>query len=392
MKILADATGGTSYNTEKYSLDKDHDTLFDYDDESNKIMKWKETGETYNHKKPVDLRDKAKSLSPLSTVISYYLDGSRHIYKVDDISYNHRVYPVMAGQIGVGCCKRVNGEMNRAKLYQRMVIALPRDSYADQWDPEGFFGATLKKLNESCTELKRFGLSFDKLITYEMPESQRNRKAESSGVSAIQDYMIDSEKEMVTELVRENKLNQNNYLIKDGSLEYKRVTSENSIYHKRDLEKIKNNYRYVIGVSKSFNPTSIKDYKNKDNADYIVNLPLFHRTPVAVYHNEQYLGDIKFGVWYLRIRDRKYTRTPFDGVLKIEKIMLNEEYEKGLNSDEVDLLSANIINDRTPTCFGTDRRWANHLYPVFLTESYVKCIFRSGKTYCTEFQNTPSGV
>ena len=23
---------------------------------------------------------------------------------------------------------------------------------------------------------------------------------------------------------------------------------------------------------------------------------------------------------------------------------------------------------------------------------YLYCIFRSGKTYCTEFQNTPSGV
>ena len=33
--------------------------------------------------------------------------------------------------------------------------------------------------------------------------------------------MIEREKELVAELVREGKLNQNNYLVKDGSLEYR---------------------------------------------------------------------------------------------------------------------------------------------------------------------------
>lgn len=66
------------------------------------------------------------------------------------------------------------------------------------------------------------------------------------------------------------------------------------------------------------------------------------------------------------------TQTPFDGVVKVEKIMMDEELETGIDSDVIDLISANIINERNPTCYGTDRRWANHLYPVFLTESYVK--------------------
>ena len=72
------------------------------------------------------------------------------------------------------------------------------------------------------------------------------------------------------------------------------------------------------------------------------------------------------------MRDKKRTQTPFDGVVKVEKIMMDEEVETGIDSDVIDLISANIINERNPTCYGTDRRWANHLYPVFLTESYVK--------------------
>ena len=57
----------------------------------------------------------------------------------------------------------------------------------------------------------------------------------------------------------------------------------------------------------------------------------------------------------------------------IEKILKNEtEIEKGLDSELVDRITANIINERNPVCYGADRRWANHLYPIYVTESYLK--------------------
>ena len=149
----------------------------------------------------------------------------------------------------------------------------------------------------------------------------------------------------------------------------------------RELQKIKHNYRWVIGVSKSFNPESILDHTGKPNANYIADLPLFHRTPVALYENKAFLGDVQFAVWYIRIRDKKHTRTPFDGVIKVEKILMDEEYGIGIDSDEIDLLSATLINERTPTCYGTDKRWANHLYPVFLTESFVKSKYMSTEMF-----------
>jgi hypothetical protein len=31
-----------------------------------------------------------------------------------------------------------------------------------------------------------------------------------------------------------------------------------------------------------------------------------------------------------------------------------------------------IINERNPVCYGSDDRWANHLYPIYLTEKYIK--------------------
>ena len=86
-------------------------------------------------------------------------------------------------------------------------------------------------------------------------------------------------------------------------------------------------------------------------------------------------------MWYVRIRDKKQTRTPFDGVVKVEKILMPEEEESGVDSEIIDLLSANIINERNPTCYGTDRRWANHLYPVYLTEAFIKSRYMSTEMF-----------
>ena len=53
---------------------------------------------------------------------------------------------------------------------------------------------------------------------------------------------------------------------------------------------------------------------------------------------------------------------------------MSDEVDNGIESDDIDMISANLIIERNPTCYGTDKRWANHLYPVFLTESFVKSI------------------
>jgi len=184
---------------------------------------------------------------------------------------------------------------------------------------------------------------------------------------------------MVAELVSEKKLGQDAYLLKDGSLEYKVMNSGREDL--RTLQKIKHNYNWVVGVSKSFNPESCLDHTGKPNSNYIADLPLYHRTPVARYENTKFLGDVSFGVWYVRLRDKRRTQTPFDGVVKVEKIMMDEEVENGINSDDIDLISANIINERNPTCYAVDQRWANHLYPVFLTETYVKSKYISTETF-----------
>ena len=379
MEIIEKETKGKSYHTYKYSFDSIGVPSIEYDDESDKIMKWQDSGETVRYKTAVDLKPLADSIMGDKPLIKYFLDGSRHVFKVDDIAYNKQVFPVVAGQIGVGCCKRENKKMSPEFFYRELVLVLPDKANADGWDDSAYFASKLKKLNES-DELKRFNLSFSAIIPYSTSKANNTHsKLEDIAVGKVQDYMVEAEKRMVAELVKKRKLGQDSYLVKDGSLEYQKMSSGKP--ELRTLQQIKHNYNWVIGVSKSFNPELCFDHTGKPNSNYIANLPAFHRTPVARYVSSYVGEDIAFGIWYIRLRDKRRTQTPFDGVVKVEKIMIDEELETGIDSDVVDIISANILNERNPTCYGTDKRWANHLYPVFLTESYVKSKYISTEMF-----------
>lgn len=378
MNILAEVTGGKSYKAHKYVLDYADRPSVDYGDSE---IIWKRRAETTPHRTYVDLSGLSKNLASRDDqILSYFLDGSRRVFKVDDIAYpqsggRNVIYPVIAGQIGVGCCRRVDKRVIPEKFKREYVLSMPDIAEADR--KPGFWPATAKKLSE-CKELKRLGIEFSTILPYRTSKSD-DRKFEDRATACVQDRMIENEKKLVEELVREGKLNQNNYLVKDGSLEY-RPTKEDKADKKR-YQTFKNNYNWVIGASKNFNPEVCEDINGKPNPGFIAELPLYHRTPVAEYENP-ILGDIKFAIWYVRLRDKKQTRTPFDGILKIEKILVTEEEnEYGIDSETVDLLTAYLINERNPVCYGSDLRWANHIYPIYLTESYVKSRYLSSESF-----------
>lgn len=114
MEIIAKETNGKSYHTYKYSYDSIGVPSIDYDDDPNKVMKWKDSGETSSPITPIDLKSLADKLQVVGEkpLLKYFLDGSRHVFKVDDIAYNKQVFPVVAGQIGIGCCKREDRHMS----------------------------------------------------------------------------------------------------------------------------------------------------------------------------------------------------------------------------------------------------------------------------------------
>lgn len=317
----------------------------------------------------------------------YFLDGSRMVYKVDDIQYDSKVYPIVAGQISVACCERkmlsdgiTFGSFAHVEEEAYSVLSLPEVANPTGEKPNLFFGNLCRKANEQEVS-KRNSIVIKKILPYSTLV-RGEETLEKHAIACVQDEMIDCEKAIVARLVAQHKLTRNSYLIKDGSLQYK--TMKSGEYG--EMNRIRSNYQCVVGVSKNFNPDLMQDNKGRSMAADIANLPLFHRTPAFKWQPDPSLCEASFAIWYVRIRERGYTANPYAGILKIEKmLMTGQEDEFGLNSEEINVITANIINERNPVCYGTDARWANHIYPVYMTERYCKSKFKSAYYFLNLF-------
>lgn len=273
LDTIAKETLGKSFKTYKYGFDGISVPRFDYDDNHLEFT-WKQYGETERHTKHVPLKEFADRLVTQPPLFRYFLDGLRKTYKVNDMSYNNQIDPIIAGQVGVGCCTRINGEMQPlyykgVPMFERhLIITLPQKAKTSSWDDDEMsFEHLRKKINESA-EMKRKHIEFAKIKSYST-SVQQGDKIENKGIAVIQDCMVEREKFMVAELVRKGFLLNNRYLMKDGSLEYQ----VHSISKQQELLRFRNNYRYVVGVSKSFNPANCIDKNGRNNSNMIAELP-----------------------------------------------------------------------------------------------------------------------
>jgi hypothetical protein len=366
------------FKTKKMSLDAaDNDTLA-YDDKARVLTTSCKIAETNLKRQLVhSLRSSLNNKVLPPPIFRYFLDGSRHTYKVDDISIGKKIFPIVAGQIIVGCCERHDRDtFKKYGLKSKIVIAMP-DYFDYDEGGDNFCRAYCERLNN---EIKSFAfiaernIQIDKILLYNTENKNKESGKENyknSAVAKIQNEMVDEEQLLVAELCSQNKLDGLHWLIKDGSLEY------NPGYSNLDLTQWNNlraNYQHVVGVSKQFDPELLKDYEGNSLAKTIANLKPFERTKVYLYPQsyqkngqtiEQY-----FAVWYLRLRKTDFRETHFSDVVKCEMVLMREDQK--LNSDDVDMISSQLIREAYPVCFGSDTRWANHLYPVYLTETFCK--------------------
>ena len=386
LEFIANETNGKCYQSFRYCADDEiRMPTLDYEDKGNEFSLVKKScGETDTGlKETKSLKDKANKIINSEPLFHFFLDGSRRTYKIDDIEINRNVYPVIAGQIGVACCQRKSPDQFKypeGALERKLVLSLPKAANPNAGDAKLFFNSLTSKVNKLST-LKKRGVQFDKILSYDSKKQDDGTKYEHLGIATIQDEMIETEKKIVASLYDKGLINANRYLIKDGSLQYKPMKTGDF----KELIKIKNHYKCVVGVSKMFNPELCRDKDGKSNADKIAELKLFHRTPAYKYKSEM-VGNVYFAIWYVRIREKKHSASPFAGVLKIEKILItDDEIENGLDSQEVDLITANIINERNPVCYGKDDRWANHLYPIYITETFIKSKYLSDINFLNIF-------
>lgn len=372
---LEKETGRTCFDTFRRCLDHERASLIDYDDSLNRQF-MKASGETVRYKGARDISEIAGSWQEREPPFRLFMDGSRRTYKIADIPIGTQVFPIVAGQVGVGVCKREDRCLDACELTMHTVLAFP-----DKLDTEGktekqhraFLSDLLGKLNSAQNRVK-----VDALLLY---PTRANENFEDKGIARIHEHMVEQEKAMVQSLVQQRVINDRTWLIKDGSLEYSRLSDKDDRFA---FSRIRSNYKRVVGVSKSFNPELAKLSNGRSAAGMIAKLKPGERTPAAMYQTDRVEG--KFSVWYVRLRNARQSRGPFDGIVKVEKILVTErETEYGLEGSEVDNISAWLLNERNPVCYGKDDRWANHLYPVYLTETFIKSKYRSATHFINLF-------
>ncbi len=365
IRIIEGLTGGKCFISDRYSLD--HYDPPEYQDKEEEFQSDRMFETENNSGRNVDLNIGQIS----SSLFKYFLDGSRRTYKIGDFaSRDNKFLPIVAGQIGTAVCVREHQKMRKYKVSKDNIMALP-DRLGDEFE----------SIKTKIQQVEKQGIRIGRIVRYRYQLSP-DRPFENLAIAKIQKEMHDMELELLSEMVESKKLNTDKMLVIDGSLQFSGINSEN-------IHIFKN----VIGISKTFNPhlQGILKTKRKEIGFHLANLKYGNRTVVYSYDPKDRPGKYRkyktrIGAWYMRIRDEKYLKNPLDGIIKIEKVPTTQrEVEDGFDSDVIDEISKSILFERNVTCFGNDDRWANHLYPIYLTEYFLKNSFCSDKYFLNIF-------
>lgn len=359
------------YKTNKVRIDTTDSDVLDYDDKpaistKTSVIAESDMSRVHTVSIPSDLIQYSRP------IFRFFLDGSRHVYKIDDMAIGKKIFPVLAGQIIVGCCERIDRDTFKpCVINHKIVMSLP-DNFDIDDEGDDFCRLYCEEINaelKNMSFVSRVDLKIDKILLYKTDKKDLHNSDKDNyknrGTAKIQAEMTDEEQRMVALLCKKNKLDDENYLIKDGSLEYNPSFSN---FEKEDRTMLRENYRYVVGVSKSFDPELLPDFEGHRLSKTIASLKPFSRTKAYRYTSDA--NGVQYAVWYLRLRNSNFRETNFSDVVKCEMVIIDEDEQ--INTELINLISANLIKEAYPVCFGNDTRWANHLYPVYLTESFCK--------------------
>ena len=246
----------------------------------------------------------------------------------------------------------------RTPFAYRKTPAKPVEKFFRKYVPRNVSFCPRIRFVQSCTNISFCGLyKIDGDIT-----SGRNKYLHQA-ITVIQNEMMDEERMMVNSLCSDYTINEDAMLVKDGTLEYKKDFT-NMPDADLDSAMFDLNIENVIGVSKLFNPELLNEIEPQIGK-VIADLPPYSRTNAFKYIHE----GKNYCMWYLRLRETPNAATRYSDVVKVEIVMVEKDK---MSSQLINSISTHLINEAYPVCFGKDSRWANHLYPVYLTESYCK--------------------
>lgn len=367
-----------AYDSQKRFINEtEYDTFGEFDDLKSDVF-IKDKNLVYAETKPFKEPQKPINLDLIhkkhnKSLFKYFLDGTRHVYKVGDIAIGGVVYPLAVGQIIVGYCGRERRDIKIGKVNRKLVLAMPIQ-YDIKRQGTHFFRKQCEEINKKVREslfFKKFGMEFSEVIPYgdisdKQSEMGRNKYLRLA-ISKIQNEMLDQERLLVESMVMDDLVsNDDAMLIKDGSIEYKK-----DFTNRPDKElasaKFNQNLRDVIGVSKMFDP-ELLNHTEPHIGTIIAELKPVCRTKAYRYIHE----GKSYCIWYIRLRNTINRSNSYADIIKVEMYMEGDQVKQ---SALIDTISAHLINEAYPVCYGKDARWANHLYPIYITEAFCKSNF-----------------
>lgn len=292
----------------------------------------------------------------------FFIDGSQRItnagYVVDT---KNRYLPLIIAQIGVATTELEDSRL-QLKHYDSTNILLFPDSFSDE-DLADAESAACEAAKDSRLPLD---LSFDR---YEVDDTDSRPPVDRARARVLH-KMHRMEVDRIVSMAKAGAISREALLLIDGSIEF---------YF--DMDRHKEAFRNVVGVAKSFDLH--RPYQSGSSAErvgtLISRLPAGHRTPARGTPHR----NLTIASWYLRLhgRSRMASLEYPDGVVKIEVFPDDPSHESPtMDAARCNRISEHVLALRAPATPNIDARWASHLYPVHLTERYIKTQFRSDRT------------
>ena len=289
----------------------------------------------------------------------FFVDGSARTTNAGFVvDPKNRYLPLLIAQIGVATTELEDSYL-RIKHYDSANVLFFPDSFPD----EDLADAQAVACDAARTSRLPIDLAFDRYQIDDATERTPMDRARSRVLHRMHTMEVDR----IAALAKTGEVSRNALLLIDGSIEFY-----------TDMERHQEAFRNVVGVAKSFKlDLTYGSGRNAEQVGALISrLPRAHRTPCRGAEHR----NLTIGSWYLRLhaRGRIADLEYREGVVKIE-IFPDDPADDAatVEAARCDRISEHVLALRAPATPNTDPRWASHLYPVHLTERYIKTQFRN---------------
>jgi len=298
-----------------------------------------------------------------ASLFRYFLDGAQRSYRVIEANISGHYLPFCAGQVGVAVLERKeNGRFSAVGTLTtvRNVLAVPNLISEDSAND------IAKQINKELTEKHHFTV-----VRYNYTEKE-DKDPGDLGRAMIIDEMQRQELRTIRKMIQRNMLSDRTMLAKDGGLQYRSDKIKDLNLSKDDIVQLRN----VIGLAKTFKPSLVvgKGRRRQSLGNLTKGLEWKERTTVIKPPENHSASHC---CWYLRLRPTDWMYSPLQGIVKIEVFTTGEEKDDGISRARADTISSYVLAERNVTPYGADTRWATHIYPIFLAETYLRSCFLS---------------